>query len=102
MDGNGKPPDPYKIQQACHASGGRMVANLEGAGLGPSAPTSAGGAPAPAGAAAGGSGVSPVTAAAAAVAAAAAKQGGNNPGPAYFYAFLQRNWEGSPSSLNSM
>jgi hypothetical protein len=93
MDSSGKPPDPARVQAACQASGGRLVTTgLEGGGL--SAGGSGGGmAPTP-------TGVSPSAAAAGAVAAAAAKQGGA--GAAFYYAFLQRNWEGSPSSLNSM
>jgi hypothetical protein len=96
MDANGHPPDPRKVQQACQVSGGQLQADLTGGlsppgyvlppGVKPGQMGAGGGA----GTAAGGSVVIP----------------GNAPGQdgataKFFYTFLQRTWDGSPSSMTS-
>ena len=101
MDSSGHPPDPRKVQEACMLSGGRPQQGWDGTLINSSPPLQQ---PAPA--------VKPqgtdVAAAAAAVAAATAAAEasglpqGAGQGAKFFYAFLQRNWDGSPSSIPSV
>jgi hypothetical protein len=87
MDSSGQPPDPKKVFEACQACGGKLQEGWDGAGtpiMLPSpmlTPREAGGG---GGGGAGGGGV-------------AAGSGAN----ARFYFGFHRNWEGSPSSLQS-
>jgi hypothetical protein len=103
MDSNGHPPDPHKVQDACMLSGGRPQQGWDGTLINSSPPLQQ---PAPAV-----KGQGPDMAAAAAVAAAAAAAAaaeasglpqGAGQGAKFFYAFLQRNWDGSPSSIPSV
>ncbi|KAI8467573.1 MAG: hypothetical protein J3K34DRAFT_523655 [Monoraphidium minutum] len=103
MDASGTPPDPRKVQQACQLSGGQLQADLTG-GLSPP------GYSLPPGVKPGG-----VTPQAHAQAQAQQQQqvagsvsipgGGGAAGDGatakFFYTFLQRTWDGSPSSMTS-
>jgi hypothetical protein len=90
MDSSGQPPDPKKVYEACQACGGKLQEGWDGAGtpvMLPSplmTPREPGGGDRGGGAAGGGGGV-------------AAGSGAN----ARFYFGFHRNWEGSPSSLQS-
>ncbi|KIY96854.1 hypothetical protein MNEG_11109 [Monoraphidium neglectum] len=94
MDANGQPPDPRKVQQACQNSGGQLQADLTG-GLSPPGymlPP----------------GLKPSAAAAQQVAGSVSIPQGGGGGPGgdgatakFFYTFLQRTWDGSPSSMTS-
>lgn len=93
MDANGQPPDPKKVQQACQAGGGLLQGGLNANDTSPpklSTPSfiSMGGTEGTSPPAAGVVGGLP----------------GEPPGAGvkFFYAFLQRNWDGSPSSLTSV
>lgn len=87
-----------QVQQACNLSGGRMAADLTG-GLSPPGAYLPHGAKAASGA--------PGTMHIPGPGGAAAAAGGGQPGPGdgatakFFYTFLQRTWDGSPSSMTS-
>jgi hypothetical protein len=106
MDASGHPPDPRKVQQACQISGGQLRADLTG-GLSPpgyvlppgikpgGGPPCGGGGPPGGGPPPGQSGA-PGT-----VHVAAPGGAGDGATAKFFYTFLQRTWDGSPSSMTS-